>query len=452
MRKLSVSERNEIVSFLEWEMDQCYMYYLSQYSTLLQRYQAFMQLYNNNNNNNNGLKCTVTGASQGNNIDDPEFILSNMMELGDDMIELMAYCTINTIIAQQILIRYDALALTLEGTPMLNYYLKRVLQPPSTTATSGATTTTSTSTNTTTSSYYKVRYHDEIYHLANQFITNIVIASSTATMTTTYDSHDDNIRAMASYTTRTYVTHFQVQMDLFRTILDSLQQQVVPTTTTTPFRNHSNDNSNPTTVMLSSSPLPTEYNHLYSNNASCNTSPTYWYNTLKYTLSSYYETIMRYSVKTYIQMGLFEDRLGLEPGFLSNRGQSLTKEMESIVHWRQKKQSWYATFYNNDSHSTTIAKTLDQPLYYYNYYNPLYHRNSNRTTFPNPLSPSTSGVTNPNTDKKLSGLQVFHLTLNMLAAFLYCMNYYVSFDDFESGIRGTPLLVSLFRRFSLLLQ
>ena len=130
-------------------------------------------------------------------------------------------------------------------------------------------------------------------------------------------------------------------------------------------------------------------------------------------------------------MGLFEDRLGLEPGFLSNRGQSLTKEMESIVQWRQRKQNWYTTFYNN------AMNTVEQPLYYYNYYNPLYHRNGGPKT---PLSPLTAATaTNPNIEKKLSGLQVFHLTLNMLAAFLYCMNYYVRFELVSRDMVGCSL-------------
>ena len=434
MRQLSISERNEIVTFLEWEMDQCYMYYLSQYSVLLQRYNAFLQLVSNNIDND----PQATGDDRTSNSIDPEFILSNMMELGDDMIELMAYCTMNIVIAQQILIRYDALALTLEGTPMLNYYLKRVLQPPLSSSNHSATAAT-----TSTSSYYKVRYHDEIYHLANQFITNIIIASTSPPPPLTGTVQEDTGSPVldsnhhefyyhfsdanhtnttsASYTTRAYMTHFQEQIDLFRTLLDSLQQQVVPTTTTTPTASSSTMNHlNHTTTASTLSSTRPHYHH-----PGGSTTTSYWYNTLKYTLSSYYETMMRYSIKTYIQMGLFEDRLGLEPGFLSNRGQSLTREMESIVQWRERKHSWFTTFYNMNN-ATAIDQS--QSLYYFNYYNPLYHPNScsiGRTSsrYPTPLSPSAAATTT--TEKKLSGLQIFHLTLNMLAAFLYCMNYYV---------------------------
>jgi hypothetical protein len=419
----------------------------------------------------------------------------------------------NIIIAQQILIRYDALALTLEGTPMLNYYTKRVLQPAppplSNTSSTGHATPTpmtplslsaSSVKNTTmiTSSYYKVRYHDELYQLANQFITNILIASSsssstpssslsTMTISATGGAYHEPIleqkvhqyheayknTAATFYTFRAYQTHFQQQMDLFRTILDSLQPSaqipMKPTTTTTttttiitpPFMNR---HSTTTVPALSSSsqhpppslppqveePVPESPRHLSppypTSSSSSPSTSSYWYNTLKYTLSSYYETMMRYSIKTYIQMGLFEDRLGLEPGFLSNRGQSLTKEMELIVQWRQEKLNWYTTFLNltKDKSSTTttiIDHSAQQPLYYYNYYNPLYHQNGTMAgrngTLNNPDVPSSplvlsssSSVSSPSatkstTEKKLSGLQIFHLTLNMLAAFLYCMNYYV---------------------------
>ena len=400
MRKLSVSERNEIVAFLEWEMDQCHLYYASQYARLYERYQTFLvQLHSDQN-------TSVVDVHPDSAMVATELLLSNMIELGDDMMELVAYCTINTMIAQQILIRYDALALTLEGTPLMNYYLKRVLQqqPPH---------DPSHHNNNMTSSYYKIRYHDEVYNLANEFITNVIIASSS----TSCDNDDDD--GTFAYTTRAYVTHMQEQLDLFHRILDSLWQPSAVASSSSSYHRDSSGTSSHTVPSTASTTT---------------TSPSYWYNTLKYALSSYFESMMRYSVKAYLQMGLFEDSgLGLEPGFLTNRGQSLTKEMQSMVEWRQAKQHWYTTFHNNnnnrnknninDDNTTPTKVSIDQPapyFYYYNYYNPLYHRQGAAS------SAATSRSAPTISEKKLSGLQIFHLTLNMLAAFLYCMNYYVS--------------------------
>ena len=72
-------------------------------------------------------------------------------------------------------------------------------------------------------------------------------------------------------------------------------------------------------------------------------------------------------------IGMFEGRLGLEPAYLTGRGKSLTKEMEQLVMWRKQK------------HTRQQKKT----------------------------------------EKKLTGMQTYHLTLNLLSAFLYCMNYYI---------------------------
>lgn len=74
-------------------------------------------------------------------------------------------------------------------------------------------------------------------------------------------------------------------------------------------------------------------------------------------------------------MGSYVDRLGLEPSYLMMRGQSLTQEIRKLVEWREKKHEM----------------------------------------LPSPRMPK----------KQLTGVQVFNLTLNLLSAFLYCMNYYI---------------------------
>lgn len=82
-----------------------------------------------------------------------------------------------------------------------------------------------------------------------------------------------------------------------------------------------------------------------------------------------------YSLRKWFLEGLFEDRLGLEPAYLLSRGESLSEEMEKLVVWRQQ-------------------------------------------------SKVSSSEPSPET-KHLGPLQVFYLILNLLSAFLYCMNYYI---------------------------
>jgi hypothetical protein len=81
-----------------------------------------------------------------------------------------------------------------------------------------------------------------------------------------------------------------------------------------------------------------------------------------------------YTLRDWFLTGAFEDRLGLEPAYLTSRGTSLTEEMKQLAEWRKKKHEI--------------------------------------------LQPKREG-------KQLTGMQIFHLTLNLVSAFLYCMNYYI---------------------------
>jgi len=76
-------------------------------------------------------------------------------------------------------------------------------------------------------------------------------------------------------------------------------------------------------------------------------------------------------------LGAFEDRLGLEPAYLTMRGLTLNNEMSRIAEWRKTK------------HIEENMMREERPV------------------------------------KKLTGMQVYHLTLNLLSGFLYCMNYYI---------------------------
>jgi hypothetical protein len=275
MRRLSVSERNEIIVFLEWEMDKVLMFYLSQWQRLshrLEQQQAQQQIQQGSaqqwlDDSGNTVRAYAGGQQD---------LLDT--ELGDEILELIAFCVINVVTAQQILLRYDAFARACEGTPMLNYYMKRVTKHPT--------------------SFRKILFHEELQAIANGF------AKGSEGLP--------------------FVIHFKAQRTMFRDILESLQ---------------------------STESLSTRDRGMSPIDALMN------------------------GFRNWFLVGLFEDRLGLEPAYLTARGQSLTSEMERLSQWRSRK------------YDIVVSKSKE---------------------------------------KKLSGLQVFHLTLNMLAAFLYCMNYYVS--------------------------
>lgn len=95
-RKVSAAERNEVILFLGDELDKAHMFYLAQWPILSSRLE-----------------------------EEPSSV-----ELGEEILELLAFCTINIVGVRQMLLRYDAYARTLDGTPMLDYYLKTVMKHP----------------------------------------------------------------------------------------------------------------------------------------------------------------------------------------------------------------------------------------------------------------------------------------------------------------------------------
>lgn len=297
MRRLSVSERNEIIVFLEWEMDKVLMFYLSQWQNLSHHLvqQQRLQRESMRREGVDTSTCNEVPVYSGGQ----QELLDT--DLGDEILEMIAFCVINLVTAQQILVRYDAFARAFEGTPMMNYYMKKVTKHPT--------------------SFRKILFHEELQAIVDGFV--------------------------AGSEELPFVIHFKAQRTLFNEILDSLQ----------------------------SADALSSRDHV-----------------------SYTDAFM-YGARKWFLLGLFEDRLGLEPAYLTARGQSLSCEMERLAQWRKRKDD--------------IIVSTNKPI-----------------------------------EKKLSSVQVFNLTLNMLAAFLYCMNYYVSTKQRRKQI--PPRLVPLTHRSSAL--
>lgn len=245
-RSVSNAERNELVLFLTWEMDKVAMFYLA-------RWQRLSQL------------IVSDGASA---------------SLGDEILELIAFCTINVVTVRQVLIRYDAFARTFEGTPMLHYFMKRVSRRQT--------------------SFRKVLFHEELNSLADNFVEEM-------------GRRDAAVWA-----------DFQGQRKLFHDILDSTQR---------------------------SEAIASTGHELFTDN---------FVHTLRY----------------YFLLGGIEDALGLQPEFLTLRGQSLTSEMAKLAEWR------------NQKHLEAEPLVVD-------------HK------------------------PRLKAKEILQLALTLIATFLYCMNYYI---------------------------
>lgn len=249
MRRVSNAERNELVLFLTWEMHKVSMFYLA-------RWQQLSQLF---------------------------VSLGPSLYLGEEILELNAFCAINIVTVRQILIRYDAFARTFEGTPILHYYMKKVTRHHT--------------------SFRKVLYHEELNALADSY-------------------------SQAIIQNKTVYENFQKQKKMFQEILDRTQRAESVAST----------------------------GH-------------------EYLADTFTDTFIA-TLRNYFLLGGIEDRLGLQPEYLTMRGQSLTIEIAQLAEWRK------------NGHLMP-RPTIDKPK------------------------------------DKLSNRQLFQLTLNLIAAFLYCMNYYI---------------------------
>ena len=94
-RRIATAERNELTLFLSSELEKVAMFYLAQWSHLT-------------------LIFTEQGPSEA---------------IAHEILELLSFCTINILAIRQILIRYDAFARTYGGTPMLQWYMKKMMKP-----------------------------------------------------------------------------------------------------------------------------------------------------------------------------------------------------------------------------------------------------------------------------------------------------------------------------------
>jgi hypothetical protein len=138
MRQVSNFERNDLVVFLAHEMDKVAMFYLAQWQRLSQ------QLLDYNLHQQDMQQQQLGTRSHAR---DPQLV-----ELGQEILELEAFSAINIITIRQMLIRYDAFARSFEGTPMLAYYMKMIKSDKSMT------------------SFRKLLQHEEVHALAESFL------------------------------------------------------------------------------------------------------------------------------------------------------------------------------------------------------------------------------------------------------------------------------------------
>lgn len=133
-RRVSIAERNELLSFLEEELNTALVYYWGQWQKISQRQEHYRP------DINDGFEDTG----------DQSVRSTAQKDLADDILDLMCFCAVNVLTTQQILIRYDAFARAYEGSPLSNYYLKQANKKPT--------------------AYRKMLHHEELQAIAKSFV------------------------------------------------------------------------------------------------------------------------------------------------------------------------------------------------------------------------------------------------------------------------------------------
>jgi hypothetical protein len=141
MRHVSNAERTQVVAFLAWELDKVAMFYLAQWQRLSQQLVDYNSQLAEQQQQQLGVG-TISTTHQD---------TARLTQLGQEILELEAFCITNLLTVRQLLIRYDAFARSFEGTPMLHYYMKTIQTTPQT-------------------SFRKIYQHEELHAVAESFL------------------------------------------------------------------------------------------------------------------------------------------------------------------------------------------------------------------------------------------------------------------------------------------
>ena len=139
---VSTTERNQLLRFLESQSVVVSMFYMSQWQKLSHQFENFCQAQRQQPSHQLGTPTSMTLNS-----------ILELAYLGDEILELQAYCVIQSLTLRQILMRYDAFCRVCQGggVPVMAYYLKEVSREKD-------------------SSFHKILQHNEVQALVDQFL------------------------------------------------------------------------------------------------------------------------------------------------------------------------------------------------------------------------------------------------------------------------------------------
>lgn len=420
MRRLSNWERNDLVLFLSAELDKVAMFYLARWQRLTTWLEEVQLQQQRQRGDNSG------------DVEDADARLLLLLRLGGEILELHAFCAANIVAVRQMLIRYDAFARANEGTPMMQYYMKMVKSSSVTPSPPDSSTTMSTQQShrqqqqhqhTSCLSFRKILRHEEVLALGDSYVHHL--------------------------------QQLQQQQQLQPQHLQQLQQP---------------RHTQATTTLAAAGPqFEKERAQLQSVVRSSETAEAT--SSSGHAAAPLHDTVL-HTLRHYFVLGMLEDRLGLEPSYLTARGRSLTSEMRLLARWRRRSlyRQWTrmgggsgtaaaaatatatATFTstaaavvaaatavaatgggclataagaarNNNSLTTKGASLIESYAYYPQTGERSFQDGTNEYVEYYNGGDDDWMVKKP--DDQLSKQETFNLFMALTAGFLYCMNYYI---------------------------
>jgi len=326
MRRVSNLEREDVTNFLSRETSSKLSTYYQKRITQLQNdffsssdsriSSCFVNLKKKNTNNNEADGNDDNDDDNDDNDIESESEIILLIQLGKDILDLYTFCAINVLIVRQLLIRYDAFARLYEGIPMMEFYIKTVM---------------SSRNDDNTNQLHQIFCHEEVITLCNSYQEQLLVLITSCIESGT-DGQDKMIDSSSSKRRRRRAAAWTLIHDEFQKSRDIIHGVIISSSSSST----TNDKVTITTT------------------TDGDASPT-----------RMFDKFLDY-IRKYFLLESMEDQLGWHlSGGGTNRGRSLTGEMNTIGEWkRQSYIRWSTTTtttssgYSNSSSSGSRRSIL----------------------------------------------------------------------------------------------
>ncbi|VEU41123.1 unnamed protein product [Pseudo-nitzschia multistriata] len=351
LRRASNIERDDLTGFLAGESRKIYAYYDSSLRSLQGRVIKWIkrrQLLDDNalfsqsseKRRNTMQSAGSTGIGTMNNANRNSSAISAHLQetiaLGRDLLDLQAFCAMNILVVRQILIRYDAFTRSVEGTPLMEFYLKQVLHSKNNTRRSIGREAESQNRDSNSDNKYhwelqQILSHHGISSLCEKFYSQLLLGGKTMGDKNITNIGSNHYEFESDREQQRYDTIISVITERFQSDREQLSRIVLSLSIEKTVSLANVELSDTTTHSTRTISLSIPQSPASTSTPSANT------NASKTITDTLIEMVQRYS-----WCGMYmEDQIGWTT---ADRGRTLTEEMRSLSKWkRQSQMVWSKT-------------------------------------------------------------------------------------------------------------